>query len=122
MNNPANNPAPEKEVISTCGARAVLALRHPAGTYDCYEAMLTSMFNLLLHYGDELPMSDAETLEAMRVITMLRVDLADIAGRPVPDMSVTGCSAEPETPAACECVDCVLQASKTEITDNNNAK
>lgn len=62
--------------------RVIEGLRHPAGTLDVYRNTLTRIFNQVLHTAEDLGMDDLEALETLRVLDMIRRDLAALATTP----------------------------------------
>ncbi|WP_290091322.1 hypothetical protein [uncultured Muribaculum sp.] len=60
-------------------ARAIMALAHAAGTAEIYINTLSRMSNAVLFNQDDMGMDDTETLDTIRVLSLLRSDIKDIA-------------------------------------------
>lgn len=60
-------------------ARVIVAMAHPAGTAQTYLNTLSRIFNAVLYTSDDLGMDDTEAMETLRVLSLLRSDIEDIA-------------------------------------------
>lgn len=74
MNNPIQ--------VTPLAYQAIESLRHPAGTLDVYRTTLTRLYNSVLHFAEDFGMDDAEALNTLRALDMLRRDLTAIAEIP----------------------------------------
>lgn len=60
-------------------ARAIIAMAHAAGTAEIYINTLSRLSNAVLFNQDDMGMDDTETLDTIRVLSLLRSDIQDIA-------------------------------------------
>ncbi|MDE5785356.1 MAG: hypothetical protein K2H98_02385 [Duncaniella sp.] len=70
--------------VTPLASQAIESLRHPAGTLDVYRTTLTRLFNSVLHFAEDFGMDDAEALNTLRALDMIRRDLTAIAEIPDP--------------------------------------
>ncbi len=66
--------------LSANGVMAIQSLQHTAGTFSLYDSTLARLAKFVLHWGDEIGMSDREAISTLRAIDALRSDLGYIAG------------------------------------------
>lgn len=67
------------QIPATGGIRAIMALKHTAGTAELYDCTLERLFNAVLINQDDFGMDDTEAIETLRALSLLRSDLSDIA-------------------------------------------
>lgn len=60
-------------------AHAIVALTHKAGTSEIYLNTLQRLINAALFNQDDLGMDDTEALDTVRVLSLLKSDISDIA-------------------------------------------
>lgn len=60
-------------------ARAIIAIAHAAGTAEIYLNTLSRLSNAVLFNQDDIGMDDTETIDTLRVLSLLRNDIQDIA-------------------------------------------
>lgn len=60
-------------------ARAIIAIAHAAGTAEIYLNTLSRLSNAVLFNQDDMGMDDTETIDTLRVLSLLRNDIQDIA-------------------------------------------
>lgn len=60
-------------------ARAIIAIAHAAGTAEIYINTLSRLSNAILFNQDDMGMDDTETIDTLRALSLLRLDIQDIA-------------------------------------------